>query len=426
MSTRSVFGCGRIALLLACLVAVGCGGTGEPDPGGDEARHGAEEQASEQQASGRQAGGLPDTLETLDYKVETEVLAEGLSQPWAIDFLGPDTALVTEQAGRLRLLVEGELRPDSIRGTPEVHYSGQGGLLDVATSPSYKESGWVYLAYSHALEPPRDTLSMTRVVRGRIRGGTWQDQQVLFEAPPETYREGDIQYGSRIAFGPEGRLYFSIGDRAAWPVDTTTVFAQDLGRPGGKIYRLNPDGSVPEDNPFAGREGALPGIYSYGHRNPQGLGVHPETGRLWAAEHGPRGGDELNRIRAGANYGWPRVTYGINYTGEIITPRRRAEGVEPPVFFWRPSIATSGFSFYRGEQFPYWQGQGLISALKNQSVRLLTTADRRVLHQEVILKGAGRVREAVPGPDGAIYVVLNAPSRIVRLSHAADFTAREN
>jgi len=412
--THLGFGRGFLLIATIALTLIGCEGS---DPTGAE--HGEYSQAAEEQP-----GFLPDTIETLDYKVETEVVTRDLIQPWAIDFLGPDTALVTEQTGRLRLLVDGELQPDSVRQTPDVYYSGQGGLLDVAADPNYEENGWVYLTYSHALAPPRDTLSMTRVVRGRIREGTWQDQEVLFEAPPDTYREGDIQYGSRIAFGPEGHLYFSIGDRAAWPVDTTTVFAQQLKRPGGKIYRLHRDGAVPEDNPFVDRSEALPGVYSYGHRNPQGLDIHPETGRLWATEHGPRGGDELNRLRAGGNYGWPTITYGINYTGEIITPRRRAERMEQPIFFWRPSIATSGFAFYRGEQFPYWQNQGLVSALKNQSVRVLTMAEGRVLHQEVILKDAGRVREAVPGPDGAIYVVLNAPSRIVRLSHAADYTAR--
>jgi glucose/arabinose dehydrogenase len=265
---------------------------------------------------------------------------------------------------------------------------------------------------------------MTRVVRGRIRDGAWRDQQVVFEAPNDTYRSTRIQYGTRIAFDSESRIYFSIGDRGAWPVDTTTVFAQDLDRPGGKVYRLHRDGAVPATNPFTERDRALASIYSYGHRNPQGLDVHPETGRLWATEHGPRGGDELNRLAIGRNYGWPTITYGINYPGDIITPRRRAEGMQQPVFFWRPSIATSGLAFYEGDQFPYWQGQALVSALKNQSVRLLTMADGRVLHQEVILKGAGRVREAVPGPEGAIYAVLNAPGRIVQLSHAADYTAR--
>jgi len=367
---------------------------------------------------------LPDTIETLDYKIETEVVARDLILPWAIEFLGPDTALVTEQPGRLRLLVDGELEPDSVAGTPEVLYEAQGGLLDVAVDPAYDQNGWVYLAYSHALEERDGSPSMTRIVRGRLRDGTWQDQEVAFEAPYDTYRTTRIQYGSRMEFGPEGHLYFSIGDRAEWPVDTTTVFAQQLDRPGGKVYRVERDGSIPEDNPFVDRPEALPAIYTYGHRNPQGLDVHPETGAIWITEHGPRGGDELNRLRAGANYGWPTITYGINYPGDVITRKRRREGMEQPIFFWRPSVATSGFSFYEGEAFPYWQNQGLVSTLKNQSVRLLTMAEQRVMHQEVLFDGAGRVREAVPGPEGGIYVVFESPPRIVRLSHVADFTAR--
>lgn len=370
----------------------------------------------------RDRGLLPDTIETLDYKVQTEVLTRDLVQPWAIDFIGADTALITEQRGRLRLMVGDSLRPSPIAETPKVVYEGQGGLLDVAVDPKYDQNGWVYLTYAHER---KDSLSMTRVVRGRIRDHTWQDEEVVFEAPEGTYRENHIQYGSRIAFGPDGLLYFSVGDRGAWPIDTTTVFAQDLDRPGGKVYRLHRDGSIPADNPFVAREDALSGIYSYGHRNPQGLDVHPETGTVWATEHGPRGGDELNRLRAGANYGWPTVTYGINYTGEVITRERRRATMTQPVVYWRPSIATSGFSFYEGDEFPYWQHQGLVSALKGQQVRLLTMADHRVMHQEVLIDDAGRVREAVPGPTGAVYVVFNAPPRIVRLSHAADYTARE-
>jgi glucose/arabinose dehydrogenase len=409
---------GRLLLLVGLMAGGislgGCGGA--PDT----------ERTDGATGDGRAPGQLPDTLETLDYKLATEVVAQGLIQPWAIAFVGPDTALVTEQPGRLRLLIDGTLRPDSVTGTPEVLYDGQGGLLDVAVDPNYDDNGWVYLTYSHALEDREGTPSMTRVVRGRVRNGTWRDQQVVFEAPYDTYRTTRIQYGTRMTFGPEGHLYFSIGDRGAWPVDTTTVFAQHLDRPGGKVYRVHRDGSIPEDNPFVDRDDALEAIYTYGHRNPQGLDTHPRTGTIWATEHGPRGGDELNRLRVGQNYGWPTITYGINYPGDIITRKRRKEGLEQPVFFWRPSIATSGFSFYEGDAFPYWQNQGLVSALKDQSVRLLTMAEGRVLHQEVILKGAGRVREAVPGPDGAVYVVLNAPSRVVRIHHAADHTARRD
>lgn len=402
---------------LLTVLVVGCGkGASGPAANVDAGRSAA-------------GGALPDTIETLDYKLRAQVVADDLVIPWAIDFIGADTALVTEQSGRLRLLVDGELRPNSVQGTPEVLYRGvQGGLLDVAVDPEYDQNGWIYLSYAHGLaaETEEEAASMTRIVRGRIRDHTWQDQQVLFEAPHDTYRTTRHQFGSRIVFDPQGRLYFSIGDRGSWPFYPYEVKmqAQDLSRPNGKVHRIHRDGSIPAENPFVGREGALASIYTYGHRNPQGLAVHPGTGRVWALEHGPRGGDELNLLQAGRNYGWPEITYGIDYDGSIITRDRRKEGMEQPIVYWRPSIATSGLSFYQGERFPYWQHQALISALKMQEVRLLTIEGDRVMHQEMILQGAGRIREAVPGPDGAIYVVCNAPDRIIRLSHVADFIAR--
>lgn len=396
---------------------------------------GCGESSSESPTHSDEAGSrvqLPDTIETLDYKLEAEVVAEGLEEPWAIDFLGPDTALVTEEPGRLRLLVDGELHPDSIKGTPEVLYEGvQGGVLDVAVDPDYEQNGWIYLSYGHGLEAEEgeEAPAMIRVVRGRIQDHTWTDQQVLFEAPHDTYRTTRHQFGSRIVFDDEGYLYFSIGDRGNWPVypEDVMMHAQELDRPNGKIHRIHRDGSIPDDNPFVGQEGALASIYSYGHRNPQGMTVHPETGRVWAVEHGPRGGDELNRLEAGANYGWPEITYGINYTGSIITEARRKEGMEQPVVYWRPSIATSGLSFYQGEDFPYWQNKLLVSALKEEEIRLLNLKGECecVMHQEVLIDNAGRVREAVPGPDGSVYVVFETTPRIVRLDHLADFTARE-
>lgn len=376
---------------------------------------------------------LPDTIETLDYTLHAEVVTDALDEPWAIAFIDADTVLITEQPGRLRLLVNGNLR-DPVRGTPAVSYEGvQGGLLDVAVDPDYANNGWIYVSYAHALLVEQDTASdtgppaMTRVVRGRIRDNTWQDQQVVLEAPHDTYRTTRHHFGSRLAFGPEGLLYVSIGDRGDWPVYPRAVkmHAQALNRPNGKIHRVHRDGSIPSDNPLVEDSDALPSVFTYGHRNPQGLATHPETGAVWALEHGPRGGDELNRLRPGANYGWPEITYGIDYDGSIISPDRRQDGMEQPVTYWRPSIATSGLSFYQGEAFPYWHNQALVSTLKIQQLRLLTMVSDRVIHQEVILEGLGRIREAVPAPDGSIYVVLNAPDRILRLTHLADVTARD-
>lgn len=355
-----------------------------------------------------------DTLSTLDYAINVEVFADSLELPWAIDFLDLQTALVTERPGRLRVVRQGRPAEAPVAGTPEVVAEGQGGLLDVTVDPAYAQNGWIYLAYSHALAPAgEDAPAMTRIVRGRIRDNTWVDQEVLFEAPHETYLTTRHHYGSRIVFDPAGDLYFSIGDRGQG------AQAQDLSRPNGKVHRIRPDGTIPADNPFVHVAGALPSIFTYGHRNPQGLAVHPATGAVWAVEHGPLGGDELNRLVAGRNYGWPEITYGINYNGTLITEARVRPGMEQPVLYWRPSIAVSGLAFYDTPGFPLWRGHLLVGALRDEEVRLLDLAGDRVMHQEVILKDAGRVREAVPGPDGAIYVVLNEPGRILRLTPRA-------
>lgn len=351
--------------------------------------------------------------ETLDYRLQIEHWIPedaGLETPWAIDFIDAETALVTEKSGRLRLVVKSRLHPDPIRRTPSVLDAGQGGLLDVAIDPDYAATGWIYLGYSHEVDRGDLAPTMTRIVRGRIRHHVWVDEEVVFEAPRDTYINSRYHYGTRIVFDPAGHLYFSIGDRGVQDQ------AQDLNRPNGKIHRLHRDGRIPADNPFVGRADALPSIFSLGHRNPQGLAVHPQRGEVWALEHGPRGGDELNRISSGANYGWPVITYGINYNGTVITDQRRRAGFEQPVFFWRPSTAVCGLNFYTGGMFPFWKDQLLVANLKYQDIRLLTLAGPRVIHEEVILKEFGRVREAVGGPDGAIYAVVNAPDEILRIA----------
>ena len=354
----------------------------------------------------------PDSVSTLDYRFDVQVVARGLEIPWAIDFIDRNTALITERPGRLRIVRNGELQTQPVAGTPEVLHQGQGGLLDVAVDPDYATNGWIYLAYSHEIPAANGadrTGAMTRIVRGHIANNAWTDQEVLFEAPHETYRTTRHHYGSRIVFDDEGYLYFSIGDRGAGEQ------AQDLSLPNGKIYRIHRDGSVPFDNPFVGWEHALSAIYSFGHRNPQGLAVHPKTGDLWAVEHGPFGGDELNLVKAGRNYGWPVVTYGINYDRTVLTEERSRPGMEQPIYYWRPSIAVSGLAFYDKPPLPYWTNHALVSALRYKEVRIVQIEEGRVLHEEVVLKGAGRVREAVPGPDGAIYVVLNEPDMVVRM-----------
>ncbi len=360
---------------------------------------------------------IPKVLHTLDYEINVDVWAEGLEIPWSLAFLDSKTALVTERSGRLRVIENGRLHSQPIIGTPEVLAEGQGGLLAVAFDPDYAAEGnqWIYLAYSHGLELQpngKRAAAMTKLARGRIDGNHWVDEEVLFEAPHETYRTTRHHFGTRIIFDAEGNLYFSIGDRG------TGAHAQDLSKPNGKIHRIRRDGSIPRSNPFRRNKTAMRSIFSYGHRNPQGLAFHPETGLLWVAEHGPLGGDELNLVLSGANYGWPIITYGKNYNGTPITEFVRKEGLQQPAFYWTPSTAVCGIDFYHGELFPKWNNKLLVGALKYEDLRLLNIEKNRVMHEEIILQNSGRVRDVVCGPDGAIYVVLNNPGTILRLSPA--------
>ncbi|MGM0619671.1 MAG: PQQ-dependent sugar dehydrogenase [Bacteroidota bacterium] len=354
----------------------------------------------------------PEMVETMDYFMEVETFADNLEIPWAIDFIDENTALITERPGRLRIVENGELQAEAVKNTPQVLHEGQGGLLDVAVDPEYERNGWIYLAYSHELKeyegnrPP----AMTRLVRGKIENNTWTNEELLFEAPPETYRTTRHHYGCRIVFDPWGYLYFAIGDRGAGSQ------AQDFSLPNGKVHRIHKDGRIPENNPFLYDDGAMKSLYSLGNRNIQGMAIHPETGKLWTTEHGPMGGDELNLIESGKNYGWETITYGKNYNGTIITELTHMPGMEQPNFYWKPSIAVCGLDFYRGDLFEKWENRLLVGALKYEEVRLLQIEEDRVVHEQVIFKGAGRVRDVSTGPDGSIYVVLNNPGKVVRLT----------
>jgi len=354
---------------------------------------------------------LPTLIPTRDYDLRVTPFATGLATPWAIAFPDPtsaDTALITERPGRLRIVTHGKLHPKPIAGTPAVATVGQGGLLDVVVDPDYANNGWIYLSYSHATKPAakgQRPHAMTRVVRGRIRDHTWTDQEVLFEARPEHYVQPRVHFGTRFAFDPEGHLYFSIGDRGKGSS------AQNLELPNGKIHRIHRDGSIPADNPFvSGHGNAYPSIFTYGNRNPQGLATHPVTGQIWSTEHGPLGGDELNLLKSGVNYGWPEISYGQNYSGTVMTEFTAN---------WKPSIAVCGLTFYTGQQFPRWRNNLFAGGLSYETVRRLVVVDQRVIYQEELLKNLGRVRDVQEGPDGAIYVVLNSPDTVIRLSHDA-------
>lgn len=333
-----------------------------------------------------------------------ETVVEGVTLPWGLDFLPDGRMLVTEKGGTLRVVQDGRLS-EPVTGIPEVWSRGQGGLMDVGVHPDYASNGWIYLSYS---DPGPDDSAMTAVVRGKLRDGAFVDQQTLFKAPTALYRTGNVHFGSRFVFD-DGYVFFSIGERGQG------ADAQDLSRPNGKVHRIHDDGRVPADNPFVGRQDAMPTIWSYGHRNPQGLDTHPVTGALYDAEHGPRGGDELNLVEKGNNYGWPVITYGMNYNGTPMTDRTAQEGMEQPVTYWVPSIAISSIAFYDGDRFPQWKHDLFVAALAQQELRRLEMQDGKVTHQEVLFKGVGRLRDIVAGPDGALYIAFNDPDRIARL-----------
>jgi aldose sugar dehydrogenase len=354
------------------------------------------------------------TVQSEKHAFKLETVVEGVKAPWSVAFLPDGRMLVTEKSGQLRIVEKGQLQAAPVGGTPAVWAKGQGGLLDVAVHPDYKNNGWIYLSYS---DPGPNDSAMTAIVRGKLRDGQFVDQETLFKMPVELYRNGNVHFGSRFVFDGKGHLFFSIGERGRG------VDAQDLTRPNGKVHRIMEDGKIPTDNPFVKKDGAIPSIWSYGNRNPQGLAQHPVTGDLWEVEHGPRGGDELNRIQAGRNYGWPVITYGMNYDGTPMTDKTAQDGMEQPVTFWVPSIAVCAIDFYTGSQFPQWKNNLILSTLAQQELRRIVIDGQKVTHQEVLFTGVGRVRDVVAAPDGYIYVAFNEPDRIARLVPASAGTA---
>ena len=332
-------------------------------------------------------------------------VAEGFEVPWSIAFLPGGDILVTERAGRLRIVRDGKLLPDPVPGVPEVVARGQGGLMDVVPHPDFASNRMIYISYSK----PREDLGRggtTAVIRGTFEN----DRFTLVDEVFEAVSQGGGHYGCRLAFDADGYLYLSVGDRMARTTgDLAAHPAQDISNHHGVIVRLHDDGSVPEDNPFVGRAGAMPEIWSYGHRNPQGLAIHPETGAVWLTEHGPQGGDEVNVSTAGANYGWPVIGYGVNYgSGTAIHASTRADGMEQPLHFWVPSIGVSGLAFYTGDKFPEWRGNLFAGGLSGQQGGRLVIEDGEIVASETILQGMGRVRDVREGPDGYIYVALES------------------
>ncbi|MDX1907581.1 MAG: PQQ-dependent sugar dehydrogenase [Bacteroidia bacterium] len=348
--------------------------------------------------------------EKLSFTIDT--LAADLEVPWGIAFLPNGDMLFTERNGNLRIMQGGQLHPTPIAGMPEVHAKGQGGLFEVVLHPNYAENGWIYLTYASAAKPGESGEgSNTTVMRARLDGYSLKDQEVIFKASPNYTT--NHHYGGRLVFDKAGFMFLTVGDRGEQDE------AQLLSTHRGKVLRLKDDGTVPEDNPYVGQADARPEIYSYGHRNPQGLIMHPETGTIWEHEHGPQGGDELNIVQRAHNYGWPVITYGINYNGTIITKDTVREGMDQPVIFWRPSIAPCGMDFVMSDKYGDWKGNLLVGSMKFRYLKRLELTGEKVTHQEILIENIGRIRAVRQGPDGYIYLAIEGPGMIVRLKPAA-------
>ena len=344
------------------------------------------------------------TVESRSGPVKVETLADGLQNPWGMAFLPDGRVLVTEKVGTLRIVDKKGAVSDPIKGVPEVAASGQGGLLDVALDPDFKTNSLVYLSYSE----PGDGGAGTAVARGKLSDMTLDDVKVIFSQKPKV--DGGNHFGSRLVFAPDGKLFVTLGERFKFEP------AQDLQSHLGKIVRINPDGSVPDDNPFVGKDDALPEIWSYGHRNVQGAAISPKTGKLWTIEFGPKGGDELNIPEPGKNYGWPVVSWGTHYDGEDIPNPPTQPEFTDAIYHWNPVISPSGMTFYTGDVFPDWQGNILIAGLSSTAIVRLTLDGDKVASEDRIAMGS-RIRDVVQGPDGAVYALTDGgDGKLLRLT----------
>lgn len=345
------------------------------------------------------------TYKSKQAQFTVETVADGLERPWSLAFLPNGDMLVTERPGRLRLVQNGKLVDKAIGGLPRIAAIGQGGLLDVILHPDFEQNRRIYISYSARGAGGAGT----EVVSGEFDGQKLNNVKTIIRAQPKS--SGGSHFGSRLVFDDKGHLFISLGDRGR------PNQAQRTSTHHGSVLRLMDDGSIPADNPFVGKSGSKQEIYSYGHRNVQGMVLHPSTREIWTHEHGPRGGDEVNILKKGANFGWPSITYGINYDGSVITDKKRAPDMEQPVTYWVPSIAPSGMAFYSGDKFPQWKGDLFVGALAGAHLRRLEIKDNKVVDQEQLLGDLGsRVRDVRMGPDGFLYVLTDqTDGEILRL-----------
>lgn len=341
-----------------------------------------------------------------DVKFKLEVVVNDLEIPWGIEFLPNDRLLIAERNGTLSVYSQknGLVK---IAGLPEISVGGQGGLMDLQLHPNYKKNGWIYIAYSYANKEDKE-LRNTSIIRGKLQNNELTSIETIYKGAPAV--KAHYHFGCRIEFDNEGYLYFSIGDRG-----NRDVYPQKLDNSNGKIHRLHDDGSIPNNNPFVGVKGAFESIYSYGHRNPQGVAMHPVTGDIWTHEHGPRGGDEINIIKPGLNYGWPVISYGINYNGTTFTNDTAKAGMEQPLTYYVPSIAPCGMAFVTSNKYGNWQNSLLIGSLRFKYLERCVIENNEIVGNERLLEGIGRVREVKVSPDGYIYIGVENPGRIIKL-----------
>ena len=343
--------------------------------------------------------------EKVSFQVET--YADGFEIPWGMAFLPDNRMMVTDRIGDLWIVEKDGKDKVKVSGEiPNVRSKGQGGMLDVAVHPDFNTNSYIYLSFSDYSE----NKSHTSLIRAKLVNNSLVNSQIIFRPEEKFFTKRSLHFGSRIIFDDKGFIFFCIGDRG------DRDLAQNLDMPNGKMYRIRDDGTIPIDNPFYYTKGAIKSIWSYGHRNPQGLALHPSTRQLWEAEHGPRGGDEVNIILRGHNYGWPVITYGKNYSGTIISKLTHHEGMDQPVFHWTPSIAVCGIAFYDGSQFPEWKNNLLATSLKYERLHRVELDGMNMVKDEIIYEAESRVRDVEVGPDGIIYVALEDPGRIVKLT----------